>query len=355
MTLYAPGDPPANHRPTSHLPTRADVIAAAERLHGLVVRTPVLRCPALDAAAGAELWLKAENLQRIGAFKARGAFHSMERLSPEVRRRGVITYSSGNHAQAVALAAHHFGVPADIAMPVDAPRVKVAVVESLGARVVFAGRTSTERHAAALEIQARTGGAIIEPFDHPDTIAGQGTATLELCEEVAAVTGGESLDALVVPVGGGGLLAGACLAADPETAIFTAEPIGCDSMARSLAVDEVVAVEPGPTLCDGLKPTEVGRLPLAIARRRVAGSYLISDDEVGRALVTLLLQAKVLCEPSAAAALAVAMGAGTLAFRRPGASALHGNGRDRPQRIGVLLSGGNVAPDLLADLVRRYG
>ncbi|HEY8145043.1 MAG TPA: pyridoxal-phosphate dependent enzyme, partial [Kofleriaceae bacterium] len=208
-------------------PTREDVLAAAARLAGQVVRTPVVRCPALDELAGAELWLKAESLQLVGAFKARGALNSLALLDPAVRARGVITYSSGNHAQAVAMAARRHGVPADIFMPVDAPQIKVAAVERMGARVTLVGTTSPERHEAALARQKETGAAIIEPFDHPHTIAGQGTATLELFEDAAAA--GVALDALVVPVGGGGLIAGACLAAPPEVRIVCVEPVGCDS------------------------------------------------------------------------------------------------------------------------------
>ncbi len=314
--------------------TRDDVLAAAERIRGLVTRTPVVRCEALDEIAGAELYLKAENLQRIGAFKARGAMHAVGRLSEAERARGIITYSSGNHAQAVALAARHFGITAEIAMPVDAPKVKVDVVRALGARITFAGRTSPERHQAALKIQARTGGVIIEPFDHPDTIAGQGTATLELLEQTAEL--GAELDAVVVPVGGGGLIAGACLATrGSATRVYAVEPVGCDSMGQSLKAGEVVAVEPGPTIADGLKPTRVGRLNFAIARDGVTDALTVSDEAIARALVALLLRGKLLVEPSGAAALAACLGR-----KIPNA-----------KRIGVILSGGNVAPDLVARLL----
>lgn len=320
--------------------TRADVTAAAARIADLVEHTPILRCAAIDDAVGAEVWFKAENLQRVSAFKARGAFHAVGRLSDAERRAGIITYSSGNHAQAVALAARHYGAQADIAMPVDAPAIKVAAVEAMGARIVFAGHTSTDRHAAALDLQARTGATIIEPFDHPDTIAGQGTATLEFTEQVAAATSGGALDALLVPVGGGGLIAGACLAvADSATAVYAVEPVGCDSMGQSLARGEIVAVEPGPTLADGLKPTRVGELNFAIARARLAGSYTVGDDEIGRALITLLIRAKVVVEPSAAAAVAVA---------------LRGDLPGNPARIGVILSGGNIAPATLGKLLAEH-
>jgi threonine dehydratase len=311
---------------------RDDVVAAAERLRGKVVRTPVLRCAALDALAGAELYLKAENLQYVGAFKARGAQHAVARLSDAERARGVITYSSGNHAQAVALAAMRHGIDAEIFMPVDAPPIKRAAVEAMSATVELIGTTSTERHAAAVERAGHSGAVIIEPFDHPDTVAGQGTATLELLDEVG------TLDALVVPVGGGGLIAGACLACEgTATRIYAAEPAGCDAMGQSLAAGERVTVDPGPTLGDGLKPSRVGELNFAIARERLAGSFTVDDDELGRTLVRLLMWSKVLVEPSGAAALAVAL-----------------RGDIEGDRIGVLLSGGNIGPEQLRALTERY-
>ena len=311
---------------------RADVVAAAARLAGQVVRTPVVRCPALDELAGAELWLKAENLQTVGAFKARGALNSLALLDPAVRAKGVITYSSGNHAQAVAMAARRYQVPADIFMPVDAPGIKVAAVERMGARVVLVGTTSPERHQAALARQKETGAAIIEPFDHPHTIAGQGTATLELCEDAAAA--GVALDALLVPVGGGGLIAGACLAAPPELAIIGVEPVGCDSMGQSIRQGAIVPVDPAPTLADGLKPTRVGELTFAIARARLAGCETVTDGELGPAVAHLALSAKLVVEPSGAAGVA-------LALRRTFSG----------KRVGIILSGGNIAPDRLASLV----
>jgi threonine dehydratase len=318
---------------------RTDVIAAAERLGAQIRRTPTVRCEALDERAGVELWLKAESLQHVGAFKARGALHAVGRLSESERGRGVITYSSGNHAQAVALAARTYGVRADIAMPVDAPRIKVDGVRALGASIVFAGTTSPERHQAALAIQERTGGVIIEPFDHADIIAGQGTATLELLDHVARA--GASLDALIVPVGGGGLLAGACLAcAGTSTRVYSVEPVGCDAMARSLARGERVSVAPGPTIADGLKPSMVGALNFAIAREHVAGSFTVDDDQIGRAVVALAVRARLVVEPSGAAALAAVL-------------AGHLSGKAR--RVGVLLSGGNVAPERLAELLTRHG
>ena len=322
------------------LPDVEDVRVAASRIAGRVHPTPVLRCDALDELAGEELWLKAETLQRIGAFKARGALHAVGQLSEEERARGIITFSSGNHAQAVALAAHTYECNATIVMPTDAPAIKVAGVRALGARLIFAGTTSDERKAVALEVAEKSGAAVIQPFDHPHIVAGAGTATLELVDEVAARTDGGKLDALLVPVGGGGLIAGACLAASPGgTKIYSVEPHGCDAMARSLEAGERVPVPPGPTLGDGLKPTMVGELNFEIAKRHVAGSFRVDDAQMGSALVQLLMYGKTLVEPSGAAALSVA-----LERRLP----------EQPKRIGVILSGGNVDPATVNKLLGAH-
>lgn len=333
------GNVPTVNVPQPSIPVPEDVRAAAKRLAGKVLRTPVLRISAIDAATNAEVYIKAECMQRIGAFKARGALHAVGRLDPAIRARGIITYSSGNHAQAVALAAKEYGISADIAMPVDAPAIKVEGVRSLGANIVFAGTTSTERRNAALTIRERTGGTIIEPFDDADIIAGQGTATLELLEEVAAQTNGQSLDALFVPVGGGGLLAGACLAAaDTSTRVYSVEPAGCDAMAQSLEAGHRVEVQPGPTLADGLKPVMVGERNFAIAKKYVAGSYRVNDDEIRHSMALLLFAGKVLAEPSGAAALA---------------AVLRNSLSDRPKRIGVIISGGNVDRSVLLDVLGK--
>jgi threo-3-hydroxy-L-aspartate ammonia-lyase len=316
---------------------RGDVVAAAGRLAGRIRRTPVVRVGALDDAAGAELWLKCENLQEIGAFKARGALHAASRLTPAARARGLVTYSSGNHAQAVALAARRFGVSATIAMPIDAPAAKLRGVERLGAVIVRAGTTSTERRAAARSIVERTGAALIEPFDDDDVIAGQGTATLELLE--AADEAGVTLDAVAVPVGGGGLIAGAALACDDTgVEVWAVEPAGADAMGQSLAAGERVEVAPATTLADGLKPVMVGDRNFAICRDRVAGAVTVDDREIGAALVGLLLHGKLLVEPSGAAALAAALRG------LPGA----------PRRIGVILSGGNVDAALVTRLIADH-
>ena len=358
---------PSEHRvPASELAESlgpADVRAAAERIRGRIVATPTLWAPRLDALAPAddpvELFLKAENLQRIGAFKARGALHAVGRLlaggDPELRRRGIITFSSGNHAQAVALAAREFGIPATIAMPVDAPQVKVAVVRELGAEVVMAGTTSDDRRKVAYAIAAETGASIIQPFDDPDIVCGQGTATLELLDAARRDSGVE-LDAILVPVGGGGVIAGACLAAQPEgdragVPVFSVEPHGCDAMAASLEAGERVRVEPGPTIADGLKPVMVGELNFAIASRSgtgVAGSFRVDDAQLGQAVVAALTRAKILVEPSGAAGIAAALA------EAPGLRARLGV-TGRPLRCGVIVTGGNVDPALVSELLQRYG
>jgi threonine dehydratase len=317
-------------------PTFQDVLAARERLRGRVVETPVLRAPSLDALAGAELYLKCENLQRIGAFKARGAMNAVLQLPEKERSAGVVTYSSGNHGQAVALAARELGIPAWVAMPTDAPAVKVESVRELGAEVVFAGATSADRHAEAVRIAERTGAVIVPPFDDANVIAGQGTATLELLEQAPP------LDAVVVPVGGGGLLAGACLAVAARgrgARVIAVEPEAANAFEESLRRGERTRVTPGKTIADGLKPVEVGGLNFAIARDHVAHALTVDDDEIGRAAVRLLFAAKVLVEPSGAAALAAA-----LERKIPGG----------PKRVGVILSGGNVAPSVLVDLIRLH-
>ncbi len=325
--------------PSHPLPVHKDVINAQVRLRDAVVATPVLRNAQLDAVAGAKLWLKAENLQHNGAFKARGAYNTVAQLRPEELAKGLVTYSSGNHGQAVAWSAAIFDLKAKIFMPTTAPAVKIEAVKGLGAEVVLVGTTSLQRQSAAREEALSTGAVVIEPFDHPHTIAGAGTASLELRQEVFAQTKGKGLDQLYVPVGGGGLIAGACLAFEgTDTQIIGVEAKGCDSLNQSLANGSIVPVTPGPSIADGLMPTRVGELNFAICKERVAASAIMTDEDLGKALVRLLLWAKTLVEPSGAAALAAA-----LASSRPGA------------HVGVILSGGNVAPDVVSDLIGKYG
>ena len=343
-------DPPTHERASELAETlsRTDVRAAAERIAGRVRHTPALRVPSLEASLGLEVWVKCENLQSIGAFKARGAMHAVGRIPAAVRARGISTFSSGNHAQAVALAAKAFGISATIYMPEDAPPIKVAGVRALGGQVHFAGLTSEDRRSACLDAAATEGRIVIQPFDHPDIVCGAGTATLEFREQVREATGAE-LDALIVPVGGGGVIAGACLAARDRKGrafpIYSAEPEGCDAMAQSLAAGTRVAVEPGPTLADGLKPVRVGELNFEIARRDLAGALTVDDDALSRAMVALLLGAKLLVEPSGAAALA--------ALGRARLDPSHA--LSKAERVGLILTGGNVDPGRVAQIVASHG
>lgn len=306
-------------------------------MRGQVVRTPMIRCEALDEVAGCSVYLKPENLQHVGAFKARGAYLAVSRLDPGARARGIITFSSGNHAQAVAWAARRFGVPATIAMPTDAPPVKVARVRELGAEILFAGTTSDDRREVALARAEKNGAPVVHPFDDPDVIAGQGSATMEFHEDVIA-RDGAPLDDLLCPVGGGGLLAGACLALEGQpTRIHTVEPGGCDAFAQSFAAGERVAVSPGPTLADGLKPVMVGALNFAIASPRVFATHCVTDAHLADATRAYLDRARLVVEPSGAATLAA-----LIAARRAG--------RFEGRRVGLLVSGGNLDPALAARL-----
>jgi threonine dehydratase len=311
---------------------RRAVEAAQAALSGLVCKTPIIRSPELDRLAGANLFLKAENLQRIGAFKARGAMLAISRLEPAVLERGIVTYSSGNHGQAVALAAASFGTRATVVMPENAPQVKIAAVRTLGAEVIFAGTTSTERQEVAESLGRQRKAVVLPSFDHPDVILGQGTATLEMLSQMT-----DALDALVVPVGGGGLAAGASLALEgTQVELHTVEPIGCDTLRRSLLAGRPESVEPAPTIADGLKSVKVGAHNFPILQKRVCEAHTVSDEEMGRAVVAALFSAKMLLEPSGAAPLALA---------------LRGTLRNRYKNVGLLCSGGNIEPSVLARLI----
>ncbi|MET8040074.1 pyridoxal-phosphate dependent enzyme [Micromonospora sp. NPDC005215] len=314
---------------------RADVEEAARWLAGRVVRTPVLRSPVIDALAGARVLFKAENLQDGGSYKMRGALRAVGRLAA-AGHTGVIAQSTGNHAVAVALAAHQHGIAATVVLPVDAAPTKVDSARAAGARVVFAGTSVEERVAVANGLTAESGHPVVDAYDHPDVIAGQGTASLELIEE--AERAGTPLDTLVVPVGGGGGVAGACLAAaGTGIEVYGVEPVGCDSLARSLAAGERVPVAPVPTIADGLRPSCVGELPFAIVRNALRGVVRVDDDEIGAAFRLILTELKVLAEPSGAAGLAGAL------RLTPGAG--------RQRTVGVVLTGGNVEPALVARLL----
>jgi threo-3-hydroxy-L-aspartate ammonia-lyase len=297
-----------------------DVRAAAERIAGLAHRTPVLRSRTLDALAGAPVALKAENLQRAGAFKFRGACNAVAALRPD----GVCSVSSGNHAQALALAAREHGVRATILMPRDAPASKRAATEGYGAEVVEFDRYADDREALVRELAQERGLTLVHPYDQPLVMAGQGTVGLELAADV------EDLDVVVVPCGGGGLLSGvatAIRATRPDARIVGVEPEASDDVARSLQAGERVTVEVRPTIADGQQLPTPGERTWAVIQALVDDVVTVSDAEIVTALRLLFERVKVVAEPSGASALAALL-AGRVPLR--GATA------------GVVISGGNV-------------
>ena len=282
------------------------------------------------------LWLKCENLQRISAFKARGAYHFVSRLAAEEREEGLLTYSSGNHAQAVAWSARAFGAPARVVMPVDAPDVKRLATIALGAEVELVGTTSAERKERAERIQLEEGGIMVPPFDHPDIIAGQGTTGLEIMEQLALRPPG----LVVAPVGGGGLLAGVAAAVKgrfPEARVIGVEPVGAASMLASLQAGEPVTLGEVTTVADGLKPVRPGDLTFAHSRSLVDRVVTVTDHEIKRAVRWLFGQ-RLVVEPSGAAAVA-ALQSGVAMPAKKGETV-------------AILSGGNVEPSMLAAWLR---
>ncbi len=315
----------------SRHPVNLDAVrAAARRLDGIAHRTPVATCATLDRLAGRRLFFKCEHLQRVGAFKFRGAWNAIAQLSDAVAARGVITHSSGNHAQAVALAAKLRGIAAHIVMPATASAVKRRAVQEYGGRIIDCLPTLEAREATAAALLAETGGTLIPPYDHPDVIAGQGTAALELLDQVA------QLDAIVVPVGGGGLLSGSCIAAKalyPSIRMFAAEPAGADDAARSLAAGTLMPQTAPQTIADGLL-TSLGLHTWPIIRDHVERVVTVNEAEIISAMRLAWERAKLLIEPSAAVALAAVLSED---FKK-----LTGI-----ERVGVMLSGGNVDLDHL--------
>lgn len=320
--------------------TLADVQAARERIAPFVRRTPVLVSRSLDARAGARLFLKAEPFQRVGAFKARGAFSRLTQLGATERRRGVVAFSSGNHAQAVACAARELGVEATIVMPDDAPALKLAATRGYGATVIVydrsgSGRGSAEsREAIAARVSREKGAILVPPFDDDAVIAGQGTLALELLEEVP------DLDAVVTPCGGGGLLSGVAVAAKglaPAVRLWGVEPEAGDDMKRSLALGRPVEIPVPRTIADSLQTTRPAERTLAIVGALTEGIVTVSDAELSAAMAWCLARLKVVVEPGGSAALAA-----ILAGKLP---ALAG------KRVGVVLSGGNVDPSDLSRLL----
>ncbi|TCC04378.1 threo-3-hydroxy-L-aspartate ammonia-lyase [Kribbella soli] len=310
-----------------------DVRAAADRLAGVAHRTPVLTSRTLDERVGARVFLKAENFQRIGAFKFRGAYNAVSRLTPEQLAAGVAAYSSGNHAQAVALAARLAGTSAVILMPEDAPPTKLAATRGYGAEVVTYDRYTQDRTALAQELATERGRTLIPPYDHPDVMAGQGTVALELIEEVG------HLGALLVPVGGGGLMAGCATAAtmiSPGIRMIGVEPAAGDDHARSLAAGERVEIAIPRTIADGQAISTPGELTFAVNQRLVESFELVSDAEILEAMAFAFERLKIVLEPSGASALAALL-----------AGRIHG----LPERVGVVLSGGNVGLERFHELL----
>ncbi|GAA1647317.1 pyridoxal-phosphate dependent enzyme [Actinoplanes couchii] len=309
--------------------TLQDVQDAAARLDGIAHRTPVIRSRTLDALAGASVFLKAENFQRGGAFKFRGAYNTAAQLSPDQLARGIVAFSSGNHAQAVAIAARELGSSAVIVMPSDSPKVKIEAVRGYGGEIVLYDRYTDDRLAITGELAASRGLALIPPYDHPDVIAGQGTATLELLDEVGPV------DTLIAPIGGGGLIAGSALAA-PGARVIGVEPVAGDDTRRSLAAGVQVRIEVPRTIADGLTVATPGDITFPLNQRLVDEVILVSDDELRDAMRFALDRLKIVLEPSGAAGLAV-----LLTGRLPSTAS----------RVGVILTGGNVGAARLAALL----
>ncbi|OYT71155.1 MAG: pyridoxal-5'-phosphate-dependent protein [Chloracidobacterium sp. CP2_5A] len=314
--------------------TLARVLAAHARIAPYVHRTPVLTSRTLDARVGATVFLKAENFQRGGSFKARGAMNCLAALPPEVRSRGVAAFSSGNHAQGVALAARAFGVPATIVMPTDAPASKIAGTLAYGARIVYYDRQHEDREAIARQLAEESGAVLIPPYDHYEVMAGQGTVALELLTEVG------SLDALLAPVGGGGLLSGCATVARewfPTMAIYGVEAELADDTCQSFRAGRRVAIPPPATIADGMRNLAPGALTFPIVQRAVTDILLVSEQEIRAAVKFLLTRLKVLVEPTGAAGVA---------------ALLAGKAPAQGKRIGVILSGGNVDAAQLTDCLK---
>jgi threonine dehydratase/serine racemase len=303
---------------------------AAERIASFAHRTPVMTCATLDRLAGRSLFFKCEHLQKAGAFKFRGACNAVRKLAPDVAARGVVTHSSGNHAGALALAAKLRGIPAHVVMPRNASPVKRRAVQEYGGRIVECEPTLAARETTAAAVLAETGGTLIPPYDHPDIIAGQGTAALELLEQVPG------LEAIVAPVGGGGLVSGLSVAAKglaPSIRVFAAEPAGADDAARSKAAGKRIPQMGPKTIADGLL-TSLGELTWPVVRDLVERVVTVREEEIIAAMRLAWERAKLLIEPSAAVAVAAVLADEFRAL--PGFD-----------RVGVVLSGGNVNLDAL--------
>jgi threo-3-hydroxy-L-aspartate ammonia-lyase len=310
-----------------------DVRAAAERLRGAANRTPVVTSRTFDQIVGGRVFFKCENLQRGGAFKFRGAYNRLAAMTPAERTRGIVAFSSGNHAQGVALAARELGIPATVVMPTDAPQLKLEATRGYGAEVVSYDRLTEDREAIARRLADERGLTVVPPYNHELIMAGQGTAALELVEEV------NGLDWLLMPVGGGGLLSGSVIAAtslEPNTKVLGVETETSDDWVQSLAAGHPIHIPPPETIADGIRTQQPGSLTYPIVQALGHGVLTVSDDEVKQAMRFMLLRLKLLVEPTGAVPIALL---------------LSGRLDVRGQRIGVIISGGNADPALLADVL----
>ncbi|MHB8734816.1 MAG: threonine ammonia-lyase [Terriglobales bacterium] len=309
--------------------TPAELQATRARLAPYIVRTPVLHSRSLDVRCGTQVYLKCENFQRGGAFKYRGAMNRLLQLTTEERQRGVVAFSSGNHAQAVALASRNLGIEADLVMPEDAPRTKLAAVRDFGGRVHVYDRARQSREDLAGELVQNQGRVLVPPFDHPQVIAGQGTAALELLEEVP------DMDALVVCIGGGGLISGCALAVhsvQPSLHVYGVEPATAADAKLSLERGQITPITDNPTIADGLRTVQPGALTFPVMQHHVRQVLTVTDLETIAALQLLLLRVKILAEPSGAVGVAALMSGSLSTYKK----------------VGVVVSGGNVDPDALA-------
>ena len=315
------------------LPTFDDVAAAARRIQGHAHRTPVLRSSTADSESKAQLFFKCENFQRMGAFKFRGGFNALSKFSAAQKKSGVLAFSSGNHAQAIALSARLLGIPATILMPADAPQSKIDATRGYGAQVVLFDRYKQDREALAAALAAERGMTLIPPYDHPDVLSGQGTAAMELIEEAG------ELDVLLVPLGGGGLLSGCLLAANalsPRCQVYGVEPEAGNDGQQSLAKGEIVNIATPVTLADGAQTQHLGQYTFEIIRKHVTGVVTASDAQLVDAMKFFASRMKIVVEPT-----------GCLGF----AAARNGSIDIAGKRVGVVISGGNVDLARYASLI----
>ena len=320
--------------------TFADVEAAAARIAGHAVATPLIESPALSERVGARVLIKPETLQRVGAFKFRGAYNRLSQLGAEERRRGVVAFSSGNHAQGVALAAKLLGMPALIVMPADAPAIKVAATRGYGAEIRLYDRLTESREEIAAGIARDRGAVVVPAFDDLDIVAGQGTVGLEMVRQAEGM--GAAFDLVLSPIGGGGLMAGISLVMkqlSPKTELVGVEPTRFDDLAQSLAKGERVTLHPTTrSLCDALESPSTGDITFPILKRNLSRAVDVSDAEVAEAMRYAFTTLKLVVEPGGSVGLAALL-AGKAAVK-PG------------QTVGLVLSGGNVDPDLFARAIK---